>query len=114
MDKSLGTVVQFERFLTHAKLYTRATNTVRPSPSPHPTDSVETVKAQFRWAFNIVLGGEGGGDMDLWKDSTAFCDRTCETHRIELRSDCPWLSMKPQNKPTTHFLKYLKFRRLCE
>ena len=47
MDKSLGTVVQFERFLTHAKLYPRATNTVRPSPLPHPTDSVETVKAQF-------------------------------------------------------------------
>ena len=47
MDKSLGTVVQFERFLTHAKLYSRATNTVRPYPSPHPTDSVETVKAQF-------------------------------------------------------------------
>ena len=47
MDKSLGTVVQFERFLTHAKLYSRATNTVRPYPLPHPTDSVETVKAQF-------------------------------------------------------------------
>ena len=34
-------------------------------PSPHPTDSVETVKAQFLWSFNIVLGGKGGGDMDL-------------------------------------------------
>ena len=65
MDKSLGTVVQFERFLTHAKLYPRATNTVRPYPIPHPTDSVETVKAQFLWSFNIVLGGKGGGDMDL-------------------------------------------------
>ena len=36
MDKSLGTVVQFERFLTQAKLYPRATNTVRPSPVPLP------------------------------------------------------------------------------
>ena len=36
MDKSLGTVVQFERFLTHAKLYPRATNTVRPYPLPPP------------------------------------------------------------------------------
>ena len=47
MDKSLGTVVQFERFLTHAKLYPRATSTVRLYPLPHPTDSVETVKGQF-------------------------------------------------------------------
>ena len=47
MDKRLGTVVQFERFLTHAKLYPRATSTVRPYPLPHPKDSVETVKAQF-------------------------------------------------------------------
>ena len=36
MDKSLGTNEQFERFLTHAKLYPRATNTVRPYPLPPP------------------------------------------------------------------------------
>ena len=36
-----------------------------PTPSSHPTDSVETVKALFLWSFNIVLGREGGGDMDL-------------------------------------------------
>ena len=36
MDKSIGTVVQFERFLTHAKLDPRATNTVRPYPLPPP------------------------------------------------------------------------------
>ena len=36
IDKSLGTVVQFERFLTHAKLDPRATNTVRPYPLPLP------------------------------------------------------------------------------
>ena len=36
MDKSLGKVVQFERFLTHAKLYLRATSTVRPYPLPPP------------------------------------------------------------------------------
>ena len=36
MDKSLGTVAQFEPFLTHAKLNPRATNTVRPYPLPPP------------------------------------------------------------------------------
>ena len=40
MDKSLGTVVQFERFLTHAKLYSRATNTVRPYPLPPTPQTV--------------------------------------------------------------------------
>ena len=59
MDKIFGTLVQFESFLTHANLYPRATNTVRPCPLP--PDSVETVEAQFLWSFNIVLGG----DMDL-------------------------------------------------
>ena len=74
MDKSVGTVVQFERFLTRAKLYPRALLTLHvPTPSPHPTDSVETVKAQFLWSFNIVLDGEGRGDMELYNDSTAFC-----------------------------------------
>ena len=59
MDKSLGTVVQFERFLTHVKLYPLATSTVRPYPLARPTDSVETVKAQFHcigWG-----GGRGHG-----------------------------------------------------
>ena len=67
MDKSVGTVVQFKRFFTHVKLYSRATNTAHPYPlpGPHPTDSVETVKAQFLWSLNIALGEEGGGDMDL-------------------------------------------------
>ena len=36
-----------------------------PTPYPHPTDSVETIKAQFLWSLNIALGEEGGGDMDL-------------------------------------------------
>ena len=63
MDKSVGTVVQFECFLRNAKLYPRATNTA--PPYPYPTGSVETVKVQFLWSSNIVLGGEGEGDMDL-------------------------------------------------
>ena len=63
MHKIVGPVERFERFLTHAKLYRRAANTAR--PYPHPTDSVETIKAQFLWSFNIVLDGEGGGYMDL-------------------------------------------------
>ena len=59
MDKSLGTVVQFERFLTHVKLYPLATSTVRPYPLAHPTEGVETVKVQFHcigWG-----GGRGHG-----------------------------------------------------
>ena len=66
MDESLGTVVQFRRFLTNTRNCIRALLTLYvPTPSPHPTDSVETVKAQFLWSFNIVLGGEGGGYMNL-------------------------------------------------
>ena len=61
MEKSVGTVVQFERFLTRAKLYPRAATLYVPTPYHHPTDSVETVKAQFLWSFNIVLGEEGEG-----------------------------------------------------
>ena len=34
--QSLGTVVQFERFLTHLKLYLGSTSTVRPYPLPPP------------------------------------------------------------------------------
>ena len=41
------------------------TREIVPTSSPYPTDSIETVKAQFLWSFNIVLGGEGRGDMDL-------------------------------------------------
>ena len=36
MDTSLGTVIQFEHFVTHAKLYPRVTNIVRPYPLPLP------------------------------------------------------------------------------
>ena len=36
MDKSVGTVVKFERFLRHAKLYPRTTNTAPPCPLPPP------------------------------------------------------------------------------
>ena len=65
MDKSVGIVVQFKRFLTHVKLYPRALILHILTPSPHPMDSVETVKAQFLWSLNIALGEKGGGDMDL-------------------------------------------------
>ena len=52
MDTSLGTVIQFEHFVTHAKLYPRVTNTVHPYPLPHPTDSVETVKAPAKMVYS--------------------------------------------------------------
>ena len=54
MDKSVGTVVQFKRFFTNVKLYSRATNTAHPYPLPPPHGQC-----------NIALGEEGGGDMDL-------------------------------------------------
>ena len=38
MDKSVGIVVQFERFSRHAKLYPRTTNTAPPYPLPPPHD----------------------------------------------------------------------------
>ena len=60
-----------------------------PTPYPHPMDSVETIKAQFLWSLNIALGEEGGGDMDLKKDSTAFYDITCESIELKLCYDCP-------------------------
>ena len=52
MDTSLGTVIQFEHFVTHAKLYPRVTNIVRPYPLPHPTDSVETVKTPAKMVYS--------------------------------------------------------------
>ena len=73
MGKSLGTVVQFERSLTYAKFISaRYLHCTYPPFSPHPTDSVETVKAEFLWSFDIVLGGEGEGVMDFLNESTSF------------------------------------------
>ena len=90
MDKSLGTVVQFERFLTHAKLYPRATNCTSLPPPPNPTECVETVKAQFLWSFNIVLGWEGGGGGHGFVKWQLLLFATLLVKRIELklRSDC--------------------------
>ena len=48
-----------------------------PTPSPfHPMDSVETVKPQFLWSFNILLGGaEGGGVHHFKKGQYCFSER---------------------------------------
>ena len=59
MDKSVRTVVQFERFLRHAKLHPRATNTAPPLPPPHGQCW------NRQGTIPLILGGEGGGDMDL-------------------------------------------------
>ena len=43
-----------------------------PTPSPHPTDGVEAIKAKFLWSFNFVLEGEEGGVMDFENESILF------------------------------------------
>ena len=48
--------------------HSRATNSV----SPHPQNSLETVKAQFLLSFNIVLGGEEGGVKWFFKGHHCF------------------------------------------
>ena len=87
MDKILGTLVQFERFLTHANLYPRATNTVRPSPLPPTPQTV--LKLSRHNSFDLstlywVGRGEGGGDMDLF-----FATELVKRIELKLRSDCP-------------------------
>ena len=84
MDKILGTLVQFERFLTHANLYPRATNTVRPSPLPPTPQTV--LKLSRHNSFDLsTLYWVGRGE------GTALLFATDLVKRIELklRSDCP-------------------------
>ena len=85
MDKNLRTVVQFERFLTHAKLYPRATNTVRPYPLPPTPQTV--LKLSRHNSFDISTLYWVGREEGTWiwkKTALLFCDKTCETHRIEV------------------------------
>ena len=60
MDKSLGTVVQFERFLTHAKLHPRTTNTVRPYPLPPPHGQCWNRQGTIPLIFQHCIGWGGG------------------------------------------------------
>ena len=67
MDKSLGTVVQFERFLTHAKLYPRATNTVRPCPLPPLHRQCWDCQGTIHLIFQHCIGWGGGREHGFVK-----------------------------------------------
>ena len=64
----LPTTMVVKKSLTHAELLTLHV----PTPFPHPTDSVEVIKAKFLRSFNIALGGEEGGVMDFENESILF------------------------------------------
>ena len=88
MDKSLGTVVQFERFLTHAKLYPRATNcTSLPPPLPHGVcwNRQSTIPLIFQHC--IGLGGGRGHGFVKWQ-LLLFATLLVKRIELKLRSDC--------------------------
>ena len=90
MDKSLGTVVQFERFLTHAKLYPRATSTVRPYPLPPPQQTV--LKPSRHNSFDLSTlywVGRGEGTWICKKTALLFATELVKRIELKLRSDCP-------------------------
>ena len=90
MDKSLGTVVQFERFLTHAKLYPRATSTVRPYPLPPPQQTV--LKPSRHNSFDLSTlywVGRGEGTWIFKKTALLFATELVKRIELKLRSDCP-------------------------
>ena len=93
MDKNLGTVAQLERFLTHAKLYLRATNTVRPHGHLLATPTPQTVLKPSRHnSFDLsTLYWMGRGDGTWICKKTALLSATELVKRTELklRSDCP-------------------------
>ena len=60
MDKSLGTVVQFERLLIHAKVYPHATNTVRPYSLPPPHRQCWNRQGTIPLIFQHCIGWGGG------------------------------------------------------
>ena len=65
MEKSLGTVVQFERFLTQAKLYPRTFNTVRPYPLPPTPQTV--LKLSRHNSFDLSTLYWVGRGEGTWK-----------------------------------------------
>ena len=93
MDKNLGTVAQFERFLTHAKLYLRATNTVRPHGHPLATPTPQTVLKPSRHnSFDLSTlywVGRGEGTWICKKTALLFATELVKRIELKLRSDCP-------------------------
>ena len=61
MDKSVGTVVHFERLLTHAISYPRATNTPHPNPLPPPHGQCWNRQGTIPLIFQHCIGWGGEG-----------------------------------------------------
>ena len=72
IDKCLGTVVQFERFLTQAKLYSRATNTLRPYPLPPPHRQCWNRQGTIPLIFQHCIGWGGGKGHGFVKRQHCF------------------------------------------
>ena len=84
MDKILGTLVQFERFLTHANLYPRATNTVRPSPLPPTPQTVLKLSRHNSFDLSTLYWvGRGEGTWICKKTALLFASELVK--RIELK-----------------------------
>ena len=81
MDKSLGTVEQFERFLTHAK------SSLPPPPTP------QTVLKRSRHnSFDLSTlywVGRGEGTWICKKTALLFATELVKRIELKLRSDCP-------------------------
>ena len=74
--KSVGTVAQFERFWTQAKLYPRTTNTARPYPLP-------TDLSTLYWV------GKGEGRRICKMTALLFTTLLVTHIELQLCSDCP-------------------------
>ena len=90
LDRSLGTVVQIERFLTHAKFYPCATDTVRPYPLPPTPRTV--LKPSRHNSFDLSTlywVGRGKGTWICKNTALLFTRKLVKRIELKLRSDCP-------------------------
>ena len=88
MDKSLGTVVQFERFLTHAKLYPRATNCTSLPPPPTPRSVLKPSKHNSFDLSTLYWVGRGEGTWICKMTALLFATLLVKRIELKLRSDC--------------------------
>ena len=90
MDKIFGTLVQFESFLTHANLYPRATNTVRPSPLPPTPQTVLKLSRHNSFDLSTLYWvGRGEGTWICKNTALLFATELVKRIELKLRSDCP-------------------------
>jgi len=70
--QSLGTVVQFERFLTHLKLYRGSTSTVHPYPLSPPHRQYSNRQGTIPLIFQHCIGWGGGRGHGFVKRQHCF------------------------------------------